>query len=388
MYLKIDPKTDLTALTASLYSKVAREQRYSYRYAAFGRAERIVEFDPSTATFTINQDHELVLAYANDPSTQRLLQDLVTSEAMLEVYLREAGVHPHIIGDVLERRDLLLRGLADAQMFSLSALSTYVRDSARNKHELEIAAVAGARALGFVAKHVSGSGEPDGIARFTDFPLGDQTITLEAKSSDDKPSAKDIDFAAIDLHRKAYNAGGCILLAPDYPGGNTGNVARAARNYGISCWTVEQYASIIESAESRQITARHILEIVTSNFAPQDVQDSVNRLLSKPTWEPRSLYVGVVKALRDLHDILPNSVRDIKMVATVIAQKPEFNNIEEASVARALTDIAGASLGALLIRDNGAIVLNVSYDELERRVETLLGRAAEPRRMGVFGDSR
>ena len=388
MYLTIDPNTDLKSLTASLYSRVAREQRYRYRYAAFGRAERIVEFDPSSATFTINQDHELVLAYADDPSTQRFLQDVVTSEAMLEVYLREAGVHPHVIGEVLERRDLLLRGLADAQMFSLPALSTYVRDSARNKHELEIAAVAGARALGFVAKHISGAGEPDGVARFTDFPLGDQTITLEAKSSVGKPSAKDIDFAAIDLHRKRYNADGCILLAPDYPGGNAGNAAQSATDYKISCWTVEQYASIIESAESRQITARQILEIVTSSFAPQDVQDSVSRLLSEPTWEPRSLYVGVVKALRALHEVLSSSVRDVRMVGTVVAQMPEFRNIEEAAVTRALTDIAAASHGALLIRDNGAIVLNVSYDELERRVEALLGRAAEPRRMGVFGDSR
>ena len=230
MYLNVDPDTDLTDLTATLYSKVGRQQQYRYRYVGRGRAGRIVEFDPGKATFTINEDHELVVAYSSDPATLRFLQDLVTSEALLEVYLREAGVRPHVIGEVLERRDLLLRGLADAQMFSLAALSSYIKDSADRKTDLEIAAVAGARALGFVAKHISGSGQPDGVARFSDFPSGEQTIILEAKSSIETPSAKDIDFAAINLHMIRYNATGCLLLAPGYQGTTT--ATRPEAHYG------------------------------------------------------------------------------------------------------------------------------------------------------------
>ena len=146
----------------------------------------------------------MVKAYADDPGAQRLVQDIVTSEALLEVYMREAGIRPSVIGEVLERRDLLLRGLADAHMFSLAALSAYIRDSVSSKTDLEIAVVAGARALGFVAKHIGGSGQPDGVARFTDFPRGEQRIILEAKSSIETPSAKDIDFAAIQNHKKQY----------------------------------------------------------------------------------------------------------------------------------------------------------------------------------------
>lgn len=170
MYLSVDPDTDIKVLTKSLYSTAGRDKPYKYKYEARGRAERLVEFDPVNATFTVNQDHELVVAYANDPGTQRLVHDLVTSEALLEVYLREAGVRPSVIGEVLERRDLLFRGLADAHMFSLSGLSSYIRNSASSKADLEIALVAGARALGFVTKHIGGSGEPDGLARFTEFP--------------------------------------------------------------------------------------------------------------------------------------------------------------------------------------------------------------------------
>ena len=187
MYLNVDPDTDITGLTATLYGMVDREQKYTYRYVAGGRAQRLVIFNPASATFVINEDHELVVAYAKDPVAQRLLQDLATSEALLEVYLREAGVKPHVIGEVLERRDLLLRGLANAHMFSLTALADYIRDSASRKTDLEMGVVAGARTLGFVAKHISGAGEPDGMARFTDFLKGSKRSPWEAKSSIDTP---------------------------------------------------------------------------------------------------------------------------------------------------------------------------------------------------------
>ena len=88
MYLNVDPATDIVDLTKFLYSKVGRDKPYTYHYAASGPAERLVKFDPESATFTINENHELVVAYASDPAAQRLLHDVVTSEALLEVYLR------------------------------------------------------------------------------------------------------------------------------------------------------------------------------------------------------------------------------------------------------------------------------------------------------------
>ena len=384
MYLNVDSDTDIADLTRSLYSKVGREHKYTYQYVARGRAERLVEFDPAGAIFAINQDHELVVAYASEPATQRLLQDLVTSEALLEVYLREAGVRPHVIGEVLERRDLLFRGLADAHMFSLAALSGYISDSVSSKEDLEIAVVAGARALGFVAKHIGGPGQPDGVARFTDFPHGEQTITLEAKSSIEMPSAKDIDFAAINVHMQRYRASGCLLVAPGYPGDEDGNAAMSANSLKISCWTVRHYADVIQAAESRQISARQILEIVRTKFTPQDVTMAVANLLAEPTWEPRALYLAIVKALRNVHAILTSSPRSITMIATEIARMSGLESVEERVVRRAVSDLAGASQGALLLRNDDAIVLNVDYDELERRVQTLTGEPGRPRRRGAI----
>ena len=94
MYLEVDSATDIAALTASLYSQSGRDNPYTYKYVSKGRSDRLVSFDPVQSTFTINEDHELVIAYAKEPAAQGLIHDLVTSEALLEVYLREAGVSP------------------------------------------------------------------------------------------------------------------------------------------------------------------------------------------------------------------------------------------------------------------------------------------------------
>ena len=387
MYLNVGPSTNVADLTKSLYSQKPSARTYKYQYTASGSAERLVRFDPNNAVFIINQNHELVVAYASDPVAQRLLHDVVTSEALLEVYLRESGISPRIIGEVLERRDLLFRGLANAQMFSLTALSTFIMDSVSNRHDLEIAIVAGARALGFVTKHIGGKGEPDGLARFTDFPGGEQKITLEAKSSIEAPSAKDIDFASLKLHMNRHHVTGCLLVAPSYQGDNDGNAAMSARELKISCWTVKHFSDVIAAAESRQISARQILDIVREKFAPEDVAQALDALLAKPTWEPRALYNAIVRALRELRDILSGTPRSVTMIATQVAKMDGFERVKVTQVRRAISDLAGASQGALLLRNNGNVILNVDYDELDRRVQTLTGEPGSPRRKGAFGET-
>ena len=386
MYLNVNTSTDIQELAASLYASTGRKKPYKYLYSRRGKADRLVKYNPFDSTFTINEDHELSLAYQGDPNAQSLLRHIAVSEALLEVYLREANIDPHIVGQVLEKRDLLLRGLADSNMHSLPALGDYIRRNATDPTHLEIGLVAGARALGFVAKHAGGPGQPDGIARFTDFPGGEQIITLEAKSSHGLPSAKDIDFAALNKHMGDSNAAGCLLVAPGYQGNEEGNSAASANSLRISCWTAEQLANVVEMAESRQISARRILEIVKGKFSPNDVSDAVNALLSAPTWEPRSLYAAVVQAIKDAHSMFSEDTRTVQIIATLIVQKDEFKDIQMRHVEDAIRDLAGSSQGALLLRDGGAVILNVDHDELDRRVQTLTGVEGKPRRLGAFSE--
>jgi len=318
-YLDVPKGTDFKALIADLYNKPRSPYRYSYSNR--GPNERLVRFDPKASTFVINADHDLVRAHA-DGKTRWLLEDIVTAEALLEVYLREHEISPSTIGEILERRDSLLRSLASDHLFSLAALGSAVRDARNNERDLEVAVVAAARALGFVAKHISGSGEPDGLARFRTYQIGDAKITLEAKASATVPTLAQLDFAGLEEHARKYEAAGCLLVAPSFPGpskGNDSSAADRAREGRISCWTTELLAKVVEQAEARQITARQVMDIVMSTYAPDDVRAKVEALLSEPKMAPRELYRAVIAALRQLENRLPGKVRTVDMVATEVS---------------------------------------------------------------------
>src|SRR5205807_938963 len=167
-YLDTSSITELRALASRLYTSPRR--RFQYEYVGFGSTARLVRFDPENAKFLLNADHPFVNAHSDDPRAKLLLEDMATSEVLLEVELRLFTVAPQIIGEVLERRDELLRALALDHPYSLSAVAKALRDAANDEYDLEIALVAAARGLGLVAKHISGDGEPDGVARFVEYP--------------------------------------------------------------------------------------------------------------------------------------------------------------------------------------------------------------------------
>lgn len=182
-YVDVPQKEQVPELIQRLYNEP--RTKYKFIYATGDKTARLVTFNPIKATFTINTAHEFVQAHSDEPRAKLLLEDVVTAEVMLEIYLREASVPPTVIGQVLERRDSLLRSLALDHPFSLNSIAIALEDAAANERDLEVNLIAAARAIGFVATHISGEGEPDGIAKFIDYPTGPQVITLEAKSSKD-----------------------------------------------------------------------------------------------------------------------------------------------------------------------------------------------------------
>ena len=342
-YLEVGTKQETDELVKDLYTR-PRTQKYRYQYASKGRQGRLVEFDPKQSTFYLNQDHDLVAEYREDARAAMLLEDIVTAEAVLEIYLREHGMAPHVVGELLQRRDSLLRGLANDHVFSVDTISQLLKDSTNDKYDLEVNLVAASRALGFVATHLGGAGEPDGIARFTDYPNGEQKITLEAKSSGSVPDLGHLDFAGLKEHVTKRGANGCLLVAPMYPGESLGTCssasARAVYN-SISCWTVDDLARVVQLVETRHIGAKEVLDIVLNQFAPDDVSAAVKRLLNEPTWERRSLYVAVLDALRGLEGRLVDQPRTVSHIAAEVTRQPEFEEVPQGEIKRAVADPIG-----------------------------------------------
>ncbi|WP_081815327.1 ATP-binding protein [Leifsonia aquatica] len=248
-YLNGPPAERLSSIAAELYSVESRDP-FVFRLEERERTGRLVEFTPENRSIVVNADHELALAFKDNHAARELLYDVAVAEALLEVYLREAGLAPHLVGEVLERRDGLLRSLAREHVNSPSAIAALLRDSSAKDRDLEIALVVAARALGFVAKHIGNADRADGVARFHDYPNGERKITLEAKSSADVPSLSALDFAGLEQHMRAEGAHGCLLVAPSYPGASRGEDAQAAqraRSAKVSCWTIDQLATVVTS---------------------------------------------------------------------------------------------------------------------------------------------
>ena len=379
-YLDVGDEKDVQALVASLNAPT-RQRKYRYRYTNGGRTERLVTLDAKEGIFYLNSDHDVVREYGDEPGAQKLLEDFATSEALLEVYLREHGMLPHVVGEVLEKRDILLRRLANERRTSVGAIGRFLRESIEDGYDLEVALVEASRAVGFVAKHIGGAGQPDGMGRFRDYPGGERTIALEAKSSKGIPELSQLDFAGLAEHVKTVEADGCLLVAPGYPGGareNESAVAKRANESRVSCWTVGQLADVVEAAGTRHIGARDVLKIVLNCFAPGVVAAAVEKLLGDPTWDQRGLYGEIVRALQRLEGRLKDKIRTVEHVATEVSGVDAFASVLEEQVQDALRDLAAASQGGLVVR-NGRVVANVSLKELERRVAALTRDGGAPR---------
>ena len=370
---EIDTDTrEFNELIQSLYTTNSR-QEFHYEYRGAGRTERLAKFDPQTSTFWLNQDHELVLEYANDKQSKRLLEDFVTAEVLLEIYLRRSKLPVHVVGSVLEKRDVLLRKLIREEMYALPTIANLLRDAATDANGLENMVVVAVRALGFDATRISGPGEPDGMARHIQYPGGEKKITLETKSSDATPSLNAIDFSGLETHMKQKDAEGCLLVAPVYPGQSRedNQAALRAQDDRISCWTVDQLAKFVEDAESRQFNPTDLLDIVLNYFSPHDVAAKLEELTSQPAKSKSPLYCAILQSLRALEGRMPDEPRNVGMITTEVSGHSGFGNTTRSHVKEAIRDLVGPASGGLTLKDEEVLV-TVTLEELERRLSDLI----------------
>jgi hypothetical protein len=383
-YTQVPPESELESVIERLYTQP--REGFKYQYSGSGPNGRLVTFDPATSLFTVNSDHPFAAAHLDDARARILLEDIVTAEAMLEAQLRTYGVSPQVIGEVLEERNKLLTSLVQDHPFSHNGIGQALIDASADEHDLELALVAAARALGFVAKHISGADEPDGVARHAAYPGKATTITLEAKSSGVVPSLSAIDFAGLARHRDDYEADGVLLVAPAYPGSTKAEDAAAAKSataLKISCWTVGQLATVVRAAEARHFNAQTVISIVQSAYAPDEVTAAIAELFKKPSWDVPLLSAAIIDTLESIASLLTDMDRTVDSIAPLIAQKVEFINISRDDIVKASSDLASASQGALNF-DGKVYTVLTSFDELRRRTTNVAAASITPLRDSTF----
>lgn len=384
-YVDFGDLSNRDSLIKEFYSE--KREKYNFNYTNGDKTDRIVKLDVQTKTFWINENHPFIKSNLDDISSKNLLEDFVVAETMLEFYLTESGLSSNLIGEILEKRDRLLIGLANDHPISVKFLADSLRDSSSNDLELEINQVIAVRALGFTAKHMAGAGHPDGIATFNTYLNGIKTITLEAKSSKDVPGLSQLDFAGLQQHMLDNEASGCLLIAPSYPGGSEGDnaaAAKRAKELKISCWTIEQLAKVIENSENRKLTAPDIINIVEKAYTPEEVDAAVKGLLAEYDWSYTELYNAVVQGIESLEERLPNSPRTLESITTAISFSVDgMKEISKETVSDALRDISHISKGALIFREEKVLLLT-SIDELKQRIASHTGGNGTSRKIGKF----
>ena len=117
------------------------------------------------------------------------------------------------------------------------------------------------------------------------------------------PSLPQLDFAGLRSHYEELKAKGCLLVAPVYPGADDpkSEVSKRSKQQGVSCWTIEQLARVVEAAEKRHINARQMQDIVLKTYTPIEVSAAVEQLLSTPSFDKQELYQAVIGALTQLN---------------------------------------------------------------------------------------
>jgi DNA methylase len=160
--------------------------------------------------------------------------------------------------------------------------------------------------------------------------------------------------------------------------------SRRATAQGISCWTIEQLARVVEAAERRHINARKLQDIVLRAFTPLAVTAEVERLLSQPTFDKVDLYNAVLDALGSLENPLKKTPRNIFLLGSEISRLERFRDVDTPEIRDAVTDLARASSGMLHISEDDQVFVLGSLDELRRRVSTISGQDTPPRRGGTF----
>ncbi|MCH7898224.1 MAG: hypothetical protein IIC62_02640, partial [Proteobacteria bacterium] len=109
-YLDFPDDADVNTLIERLYTEP--RSGFDFQYIEKSPSSHFVKLDPTTNTFTFNTNHEFVRKHNDDRAGTSCLEDIAITETLLEVYLRDEGVPPSKVGEILQRRDKLFRSLA------------------------------------------------------------------------------------------------------------------------------------------------------------------------------------------------------------------------------------------------------------------------------------
>ncbi len=270
----IDPKTDARAIYIDLTQNIAREK---------GRGHKPLIVEDPDRRFRINEPLD---AWPAVP-----VQPLPAPSANIQAIIDRLHASSH--GD-------------DPTNFEIAVCDAFA-------------------ALGFLATHLGGIGNPDG---YLDAPLGvlGYRSMLECKSGVDIQKDQMVFEAA--KYREAYNAQYCIIVGPQF--GQRYDIVSELQAHNVSAWSIDALIMAL-TMSANPLELRPLFE---SGFA----EDRINDIL----WERNH---GECKRVRMVADIM-QSVGWLSQTAAAQANSPSTAPLLTQDAAMLLVDQELAAQGA------------------------------------------
>ena len=275
---------------------------------ALSPSDGIAIYDTETCELQINGLHPFVGASAGNFLSERQnrpLQLLAMAEVLLEAQLFHAGFKPTDVKQVMQQRDELLRylGRSSGRRTSL-VISQDLKDARNDQDALEDELVACFESLGFDASKISGSGNPDGIARahLSADEEGNQrsySITLEAKSKKEnsqsnKVSAKTVGVSTLVRHRDSLDCEHCVVVGPDFPT-SAGDKSALSKEIiadheqtgrTITLVKINDFAKLVRLAPLKQLSPSQLRDLFKTCQMPEESAEWIEELSKRKVKNP------------------------------------------------------------------------------------------------------
>jgi len=234
--------------------------------------EPVAILDINKGVIRTNTQHPIRINFQNDKG----FENWAIAEAMLEVYLLEAGINSAIVQSVLKKRDRLLRVLVQKGPRPIDIVSTMLVETGHIQEPFEIACGDSFAILGMEITRLGGKGKPEGIgvANLGVDRSGKKLtykIVYDAKStSKEKVKASNLNMSSTCRHRDDWSANYAAIIAPDFEGDSEDSAAyKEARELKVTLIRARDLAKLVRYSAVKSLSLRKLEKLFETCRTPE-----------------------------------------------------------------------------------------------------------------------
>lgn len=281
----------------------------------------MARFDTESGILHLNGWHPFVAVFYDEfinKTHGQPLELFAMAEILNEAHLYSIGVSVEKIEEFLQKRDYLLRYLAnESGRQSALSVANCLLDARSDWKLLEDAVCNAFQSLGFEVTSLGKPGQPDGVA-VANLSVDDDKIShsyrvsLEAKSKknpNEKVSAKTVDILGNALRRNKFNCEHAVVVGPAFPTSKGENSTlgkhieadriQTSEKCTITLITVEDLAKLVLLRPIKRVGLRQIRTLFTKCALPEESAEWIESISKTQVKKPE--YRRIINTIEEFH---------------------------------------------------------------------------------------